>query len=150
MYEPGNRRASQLADDMLAPALELSKESLERKIHALVPTGVRRTDGVGPAIPLGDSRKGAIVVSLGIHHVIENTRLAVSIWGSSNGEDWGERPLLSFPPKSYCGIYTALLDASELCGIRYLRATWKVSRSVSKGPEPFFDFTIRADESSRS
>jgi hypothetical protein len=132
---------------MLAPALQLPKESLERKIHALVPTGVRRADGVGPAIPLGDHRKGAIVVSLGIHHVVENTRLAVSIWGSPNGEDWGERSLLSLPPKSYCGIYTAFLDASVLRGVRYLRATWKISRCASVGPEPFFGFTVTADES---
>jgi|SRR5215469_15206163 len=130
---------------MSALALKIPKESLERKIHGLVPAGVRRADGVGLAIPLSDRRKG-VVVSLGIQHVIENARLAVSIWGSPTGEDWGERPLLSFPPKSYCGLYSAFVAASALGSVRYLRASWKISRSASTGPEPIFGFSVTADE----
>ena len=131
---------------MLAPALKLSEETLDRKIHCLVSAGVRRADGMGPTIPLG-ARRGAVAITLSIHHIVQNAKLAVSVWGSSNGEDWDVKPLLSFPPKSYCGIYSASLDAPALADIRYLRASWKIARFASQGPEPFFGFCVSAEES---
>src|ERR1700741_855233 len=83
--------------------------TLDRTTHVLLSPTLERTNGTGPTVDLGSDSVGLLVASLGINHVIENERLAVSIWGSADGYDWGDQPLLTFPPKSYCGVYSTFL-----------------------------------------
>jgi len=70
----------------------------------LLPESIARADGTGPEFELGPNRGKLLVLTLGITRIIEQESLDVSIWGSSDGENWGLRPLGKFPPKFYCGI----------------------------------------------
>ncbi len=81
----------------------------------LLPEGIARSDGKGPEVDLGSKQGKLLVLTLGITRILEQESLEVSVWGSTDGEDWGARPLATFPPKFYCGIYSILLN---LCRAR--------------------------------
>jgi hypothetical protein len=111
----------------------------------LLPENVSREDGAGPVMDLGGAQGKIISLTLGITRIIEQESLDVSIWGSSNGTDWGARPLLSFPQKFYCGTYSILLDLTGEPGVRYLRAQWKMNRWGRGDQRPLFDFYVFAE-----
>ncbi|HME11035.1 MAG TPA: hypothetical protein VKG25_28530 [Bryobacteraceae bacterium] len=113
----------------------------------LVPENIASADGVGPVLELGADRETPIVLTLAIDRVVEQETLQVSIWGSADNQEWGPRPLTSFPPKSYCGIYSQLLNMARHKGVRYLRAEWKVSRWSNPASAPLFEFCLMAEES---
>ena len=138
-----------LKQTMLAPALTHRDESAlsERTTYRLLVPCLQRGDGTGPTIDLGRDRSNLLVISMGINHVIENERLTLSIWGSTDGNDWGDKPLASFPPKSYCGVYSTFLNLAATPQVRYLRATWKMARSRRGDQSPVFGFYVTANES---
>jgi hypothetical protein len=111
----------------------------------LLPESVSREDGVGPAMDLGPVHGKVISLTLGITRIIEQESLDVAIWGSSDGNDWGSKPLVSFPQKFYCGTYTVLLDLAANPEIRYLRAQWKMNRWGRGELKPMFDFYVFAE-----
>jgi len=135
---------------MLAPALTPRDESaaLERTTYRLLSPCLERADGTGPAVDLGLDHANLLVISMGINHVIENERLTLSIWGSVDGNDWGDKPLVSFPPKAYCGIYSTFLNLSANPRVRYLRAQWSMVRWGRSDGSQLFGFYATAQESS--
>lgn len=135
---------------MLVPKLTDAEEPalLERPGHCLLSHAVHRSDGRGPTVDLGLDHAPLLVVSMCINHVTENERLLVSIWGSADGDNWGDRPLALFPPKSYCGIYSMFLNLAAHPHVRYLRASWNMIRRSGASQELFFGFSISARESS--
>jgi len=135
---------------MLAPALTPRDESaaLERTTYRLLSPCLERADGTGPAVDLGLDHANLLVISMGINHVIENERLTLSIWGSVDGNDWGDKPLVSFPPKAYCGIYSTFLNLSANPRVRYLRAQWNMVRWGRSDGSQLFGFYATAQESS--
>ena len=104
----------------------------------LLPETEARYDGAGPAL---ETESGEAVVTLGITQTLEREGLEVSIWGSTDGEDWGAKPLLTFPAKSYCGQYSIPLHLREFPGVRQLRAAWKV-RTWDRNREALFGFYV--------
>src|SRR5579864_3474760 len=76
-----------------------------RARHDLLSPRLESSDGSGPAINVGDLRGKLAVVSMMINHVAEHEWLALSVWGSIDGEDWGATPLATLPRKGYCGVY---------------------------------------------
>ena len=135
---------------MLAPALTQrgSSAALDRTAYRLLSPCLDRRDGTGPTIDLGLDPASLLVISMGINHVIENERLTLSIWGSVDGNDWGEKPLVSFPPKAYCGVYSTFLNLAAHPQVRYLRAKWNMVRCGHGDGEPLFGFYVSARESS--
>ncbi len=115
----------------------------------LIPEAVLREDAAGPEINLGSSRAKALVLTLGITRVIEQQSLEVSIWGSADNATWGDKPLMSFPQKFYCGTYQLLLDLSGHPEVQYLRAKWKVQRWGRGEPKPLFGTYLFAQESEK-
>lgn len=114
----------------------------------LLPECIARADGVGPESDLGADRGKLLVLTLGINRIIEQEGLYVSIWGSSDQADWGSRPLISFPQKYYCGMYSVLLNLAKSPDIQYVRAQWRMHRWSKAGPTtPMFGFYILAEES---
>lgn len=103
----------------------------------LLPETESCEDGAGPAI---ETPSPTAVVTLGITQALEREGLQVAIWGSSDGESWGAKPLAEFPAKSYCGRYTLPLNLS---GVNQVRAVWKM-RSHKKPDErqTFFSFYV--------
>jgi hypothetical protein len=113
----------------------------------LLPESIARADGKGPEMTLGSKRSKLLVLTLGITRIIEQESLEVSIWGSPDGETWGLRPMATFPPKFYCGIYSTLLNLASRADVEYVRVQWRMSR-WSKGEEtPMFGFYVYAEES---
>jgi len=105
-----------------------------------------RESGQGPALELGSAAGRPIHLTLGITRIVEQESLNVSIYGSADGETWGEKPILSIPKKYYCGTYDATLDLRSRPAVRYLRAEWQMRRWDLREPVPLFDFFIKADE----
>jgi hypothetical protein len=113
----------------------------------LLPENIARTDGIGPDIDLAVDRGKLLVITLGIDRVLEHEALTISIWGSSDTSNWGVGPLMSFPSKYYCGIYSQLLNLAEHPDVRYLRIEWKVSRWAKGEITPLFGFYVFAEGS---
>jgi len=113
----------------------------------LLPDDIARENGTGPLVDLDAGQAKLLVLTLGINRVLEQGALQIIIWGSKDKQDWGTGPLLTFPPKSYCGMYSQLLNLSKHPAIRYLRVEWRVSRWAKTSSAPLFGFSVFADES---
>ncbi len=135
---------------MLVPALTPRDQSavMERTTYRLLSPCLEHGDGTGQTIDLGVDHAGLLVISMGINHVIENERLTLSIWGSADGNDWGDKPLVSFPPKAYCGVYSVFLNLTGHPQVRYLRAKWNMVRCGHGCGDPLFGFYASVRESS--
>jgi hypothetical protein len=125
----------------------LRPENRRAAVQPLVPECVIFRDGVAPAVELGSSRGRLLVVTLEVHRVTEQDGLLVSVWGSADKSDWGTTPLLTFPTKSYCGVYSALLNLANRTDISYLRVHWNVRRCARGESTPAFGFSVLAEES---
>ena len=113
----------------------------------VLPESVVRADGMGPEFDLGRRRGKLLVLTLGVTRILEQESLEVSIWGSSDGENWGSRPLAKFPPKFYCGMYSILLNMASHPDVRFVRVQWKMSRWARGEDMPMFGFYVYAEES---
>lgn len=133
--------------DSTTSATSLIEEPM-RQPRYLLPEHMSRNDGVGPAMDLGADCGKLLVVTLGINHVVEHGGLIVSIWGSTDGVNWGTKPLVSFPQKYYCGFYSSLLNLVGRPEIRYLRPQWNMKGWGDKSSTaPLFSFNLFMEES---
>lgn len=103
----------------------------------LLPETTVREAGQSPELDLGETLSGTLILTLGITRIIEQQSIDISIWGSSDGSDFGAKPLMAFPQKFYCGTYQLVLDLTET-PVRYLRAKWAVNRWGKGDPKPLF------------
>jgi hypothetical protein len=110
----------------------------------LLPEQVVRADGHGPVVELGETAGGQLTITLGITRIVEQESLDLSIWGSTDGEGWGDRPLASYPQKFYCGTYTLSVDLTGRPEIKQLRVQWKLSRWGRGEPTPLFGLYVFA------
>ena len=113
----------------------------------LLPESIARADGMGPEIDLGPRQGRLLVLTLGITRILEQESLEVAVWGSSDGERWGSKPMAKFPPKFYCGLYSILLNLGSREDVRFLRIQWKMSRWSKRETMPMFGFYVYAEES---
>jgi len=113
----------------------------------LLPESIARSDGKGPEVVLGSKQGKLLVLTLCITRILEQESLEVSVWGSTDGENWGSRPLATFPPKFYCGIYSILLNLVSSQDVRFVRVQWKMSRWSRQEFTPMFGFYLYAEES---
>lgn len=112
----------------------------------LVPETTERANGESEPVALGAAAGNLLNLTLGITRIIEQESLDVSIWGSSDGETWLEKPVSSFPQKFYCGTYSILVDLSDQPDVKYLKAKWKMSRWGRGEPKPLFGFYLFVEE----
>jgi hypothetical protein len=112
----------------------------------LLPETAVETDGRGPAFDLGTLAGKPVMIVLRITEVVEQESLHVSIWGSTDGNDWGDKALFSFPQKFYRGTTPAALDLSQRPEIKFLQARWEVNRWGRGYPRPFFKFHVEIQE----
>jgi hypothetical protein len=97
--------------------------------------------GFSPAMDLGVVIDEPIEVVLGVTHAKERESLDLSVWGSEDGQSWGERPMLAFPQKYYCGTYQMALHPGGK-RVRFLQARWNVGRWGHAQKAPVFAFYI--------
>jgi len=115
----------------------------------LLPETTVREAGTGTDLEIGDHEGGTLILTLGITRIIEQESIDVSIWGSADGNDFGAKPLVTFPQKFYCGTYQILLDLSERPEVKYLRAKWAVNRWGKGDSKPLFTVYLFAQDMSR-
>ena len=115
----------------------------------VLPETTIREAGAGPVMGLGANQGGVLILTLGITRIIEQESLDLSVWGSADGTEWGNKPLLAFPQKFYCGTYQVMLDLSERPEVGYLRAKWRVNRWGKGDPTPLFDLYLCVKELER-
>jgi hypothetical protein len=115
--------------------------------YILLEETVIHGSGFGPAVALGPLRGGLIVATVGITRIIPYETIEVSLWGSSDGHAWGARPLATFPRKSYCGLYSTILNLSAYPDVEHVRAAWTVESLGARGARPMFGACIYVEES---
>ena len=125
----------------------LRPEDRRAVAHPLLPERLIFRDGAAPAVEIGPSRGRLLVVTLEVHRVTEQDGLLVSVWGSADQSDWGTTALLTFPTKSYCGVYSALLNLASKPDISCLRVHWNVRHWAKGESTPAFGFSVFAEES---
>jgi hypothetical protein len=114
---------------------------------ALVPEKTTVTvAGDGPAADISSATSPVFLLALNITEVIEQESLDVSIWGSSDGSNWGAKPLLVFPQKFYRGEHPVLLDMSPHPEVKFLRAHWEVARWGRGEATARFEFSLKLRE----
>jgi hypothetical protein len=105
----------------------------------LIPQGRRLTaNGDGEALNIDSSQTRTFLCSMDITEQIEQESIDVSIWGSTDGQDWGKMPLLKMPQRFYRGDTRQVLDLTTKPEIRFLRAKWELTRWGRVAPHPMF------------
>ena len=115
--------------------------------HALLPEQIAQSDGIGPRVDVGADQGRLLVMTLSIDQVSEKDGLIVSVWGSSDGRDFGYKPLLRLPEKFYCGMYSALLNLAKYPAVRYVRVEWKMRHWGKGNAVPKFGFSVFTERS---
>jgi len=111
----------------------------------LLPESIARQDGSGAEIALEKAFGKPLLIRLGITRIVEHESLDVSLWGSPDRQGW--KKLAAFPQKSYCGVYSMVLDLERHPEVRYLRADWRMGcLAHSDDPEPLFGFYVLMEE----
>jgi len=115
--------------------------------NSLLSETIAQADGIGPVADVNQEAGRLLVLTLGITRIIEQESLDVSIWGSTDKTNWGVVPLVSFPQKFYCGMYSILLNLASRPEVKYLRVQWKMNRWTRGEPTPLFEFYVDAEPS---
>ena len=109
----------------------------------LVPPGTEaEIPGSGAAYELDTLAGCHVLLVLRVDAAIEQESLHVSVWGSSDGQDWGANPLFWFPQLFYTGLKPAALNLRERPDIKFLQARWDVKRWGRGDPRPYFKFSL--------
>jgi hypothetical protein len=112
----------------------------------LIPETVTTQNGASAVIELGAVSGTKLLLTLGITRIIEQESLDVEVWGSVDGAAFGDRPLLSFPQKFYCGTYSMELDLARCPDVRHLRVDYKLNRWGRGDQKPLFGFWMFAED----
>ena len=110
--------------------------------YIVPPDTAVETEGAGAAGEIGALAGSQIVIVLRVSQVIEQESLQVSIWGSTDGKDWGAKPLFAFPQKFYTGAFPAAVDLSQRPDVKFLQARWTPNRWGRGSPRPYFKFGV--------
>jgi len=114
----------------------------------LVPAGtVVEGSGQGAPLELGALAGKPVLLILQIGEVLEQESLHVSIWGSTDGVNWGTQALFWFPQKFHVGATPAALDLGQRTDIKFLQARWEANRWGRGIPRPHFTFDVKVEES---
>ena len=110
----------------------------------LLPNTLAHRNGQGDSVRFDSPPGRPLNVTLEITRILERHSLTVFVMGSPDGHTW-ER-LAAFPPKSYCGTYSLLLDLEGKAHVRMLRVDWSMSPWTAAGRTPVFGFHVVADQ----
>ncbi|MBI3210515.1 MAG: hypothetical protein HYZ37_16645 [Candidatus Solibacter usitatus] len=111
----------------------------------LIPEDVVSGSGASPDVPLYAAGGKLLQLTLQITRVTERHTLAISIWGSSDGRDWGRRPLCVLPHRYYCGTYHHHLDLSDSPGVQYLRVEYALRCWEHAGASAYSTISLTAE-----
>lgn len=102
--------------------------------------------GDGPATDISAAAHRVFLLTLKITRIVEQESLDVSVFGSADGANWGQKSLAAFPQKFYRGETPMLVDLTQQPEIKMLRAHWEVNR-WGRGPEKaMFELHVQLKE----
>jgi hypothetical protein len=114
---------------------------------SLIPAATKlESNGGGQAVDVSSSETRTFLCRLTISDQIEQESLDVSIWGSTDGQDFGKKPLLKIPQQFYCGITKMVLDISFRPEVKFLVAKWELNRWGRVAPTPMFVAALELTE----
>jgi hypothetical protein len=124
-----------------------AETTIQSPLRYLVQPGTLiEADGEGEALELGTLTGKPLLVVVRIDEIIEQESLHVSIWGSADGQRWGEKALFWYPQHFYRGAFPAALDLRQRPEVRFLKARWETDRWGRGYPRPFFKASIEIQE----
>ncbi|MGH9713128.1 MAG: hypothetical protein ACRD5M_07505 [Candidatus Acidiferrales bacterium] len=113
----------------------------------LIPAGTRLTaNGEGEPRDIGASQSRTFLCSMVITGQLEQESVDVSIWGSTDGQDFGKFPILKIPQRFYRGETRQVLDLSMQPNVRFIRAKWDLARWGRVAPHPVFVLGLHLSE----
>jgi hypothetical protein len=87
-----------------------------------------------------------LLLTLRITRIIEQESIDMSVWGSPDGTNFGQKALATFPQKFYAGEHPLMLDLSAHPEIKSLRAHWEVNRWGRGSEVPMFELGLTVKE----
>ena len=105
-----------------------------------------KENGFGAAVDIRASQTRTYYCVMEITDQIEQESVDVSIWGSTDGENWGTHPILKLPQQFYRGETRAVLDLSLVPEINFIRAGWELNRWGRVAPLPMFVLGLHLTE----
>ena len=114
--------------------------------YLVPPDTVIEANGEGPALELGALAGRPVLIVLRITEIVEQESMHVSLWGSVDGEEWGEKALFWYPQKFYRGATPAAVDLRQRPELRFLQARWEVNRWGRGYPRPYFKIAVEVQE----
>ncbi len=124
-----------------------TSETTKSGVSYLVPPKTLvETAGAGQVFDLGALAGRPLLIVLRLADIIEQESLHVSIWGSADGKEWGDKALFWFPQEFYRGVKPAALDLRQRPEIKFLQARWELNRWGRGYPRPFFRFSVEIEE----
>jgi len=103
--------------------------------------------GKGAPMELGVLAGKPLLLILQISEALEQESLHLSVWGSTDGQNWGVQALFWFPQRFYSGVTPAALDLGQRPEIKFLQARWEANRWGRGIPRPHFRFAVEVQES---
>jgi len=114
---------------------------------SLIPTGSKLGSSAdGQSFDVSASETRTFLCRLKITEQIEQQSLDVSIWGSTDGQNFGRKQLLKIPQQFYCGTTKMVLDISSRPEVMFLRAKWELNRWGRVAPTPMFVAGLELEE----
>jgi hypothetical protein len=92
------------------------------------------TKGDGDAVEISGTAARVFLVTLKITEIVEQEAFELSVYGSSDGQTWTAKPILTFPQQFYTSETPMLLDLSGHADLKFVRPHWEVNR-WGRGPE---------------
>ena len=105
----------------------------------LIPQGtLLQENGRSEPVDIRASATRTFYCTMTIREQIEQESVDVSIWGSTDGENWGTQPLLRLPQQFYRGETRAVLELKLVPEVNFIRAGWDLNRWGRVAPLPMF------------
>ncbi len=112
----------------------------------LIPKTVITAKGDGAPVDISGAGHRVLLLTLTITKIVEQEALDVSIWGSADGNAWGDKAIVAYPQKFYAGEHPLLLDLTSRPEVRFLRAHWEVNRWGRGSETPMFELQLAVQE----
>jgi|SRR5579862_625398 len=104
----------------------------------IAPGTLLRENGHGETVDIRSSSTRTFFCTMVIREQIEQESVDVSIWGSTDGENWGTHPILKLPQQFYRGETRAVLELALVSEVNFIRAGWELNRWGRVAPLPMF------------
>jgi len=114
--------------------------------HLVTPNTIINAKGDGSPVALDGAAHRIFLAVLNITGIVEQESIELSIVGSSDGQTWDPKPLLTFPQKFYLGETPLMLNLSGQPEVKVIRAHWEVNRWGRGSELPMFEIGVSLKE----